>query len=282
MNKQKVVTAVTGVGTLATSFATNLLSGGPALAASTPACNASATSAQSAAKVASANAGLSAAFLASSGKALHADTVKKQAAYAKAKGAAKVAALKALNAAKAKEATALATYKKLNTYSIFTSSPQVGTRVTSNDTHPGLWQWGTYTTQVVIKGGKLVAVCTSVDETNANNDASPAVIATEDDAKTSKDLYQQIGVWDGADIPGYLEVLFHAAVYSPAISAAKISQNVQTCISNDWNTLTAPCIKGGLSDPTSKLTGATYTVETFKKSLANVLSKAKTAKAIAN
>ena len=282
MQNQKVVTMVTGAGTLATSFATNLLVGGSAIAATTPSCDATATSAQSNAKVANANAGLSAAFLASSGKALHADTVKKQAAYAKAKGAAKVAALKALNAAKAKEATALATYKKLNTYSIFTSSPQVGTRVTSNDTHPGLWQWGTYTTQVVIKGGKLVAVCTSVDETNANNDASPAVIATEDDAKTSKDLYQQIGVWDGADIPGYLEVLFHAAIYSPATSSAMILHNVRTCITNNYSTMTAPCIKGGLADPTSKLTGATYTVETFIKSLHDVLLKARIAKAIAN
>ena len=279
MNKQKVVTAVTGVGTLATSFATNLLSGGPALAASTPACNASATSAQSAAKVASANAGLSAAFLASSGKALHADTVKKQAAYAKAKGAAKVAALKALNAAKAKEATALASYKKLNSFAIFTSSATTGDPVTRS-ARDGVWTWGDYTTQIVIKGGKMISICAKVDETNAGNDLGEKI--TSGDAETSKNTYQGIGVWNGADIPGYLEVLFHAAVFSPATSATKISQNVQTCISQDYETLTPLCSKGGLAFPGSLLTGATYTVETFKKSLANVLSKAKTAKAIAN
>ena len=278
MRKQKVVTVVTGAGTLATSLATNLLVGGSAVAAATPSCDASATTAQSNAKVTTANAGLSSAFLATSGKALHADTVKKEATYKKAKGAAKSTALKAWNAAKAKEAAALAAYKKLNTFSIFTSAATAGDPVTRAG-RDGVWTWGDYKTQLVIKGGKLVGICANVDESNAGNNLGDK--ATTEDAETSKNTYQGIGIWD-APIPGYLEVLFRAAKFSPATSAAKISQNVQTCITNDYETITSLCPKGGLAFPGSPLTGATYTVETFKKSLADVLGKAKTAKAIAN
>ena len=293
MNRKKVVTIVTGAGTLATGLASNLFTV-PASAATAPSCDASASPSSVASKVASANAGLTAKYNATAAaKALKAATAQKQTAYGKAKGAAKTAALKALNAAKAKEAAALAAYKKLNTYSIFTSSPTQGTAIADTSmtptTHTGLWQWGLYTTQVVIKGGALVDVCTSIDESNAGNDTGTK--ATEDDRRSSANFQGIAQTWD-SPIPGYLPVVWHAAMYAPAKSATKISDNVQKCVKMDYNTMTAPCLKGGLADPTkidpsdpsgkSLLTGATYTVETFKLSLANALNKAVTAKAIAN
>ena len=77
-------------------------------------------------------------------------------------------------------------------------------------------------------------------------------------------------------------MVFHAATYGSPATAAKVTQNVQTCVMQDYNTTTAPCIKGGLADPQTHLTGATYTVETFKLSLADALTKATTAKALTN
>lgn len=271
MKNKGLVTAVTGVSTLATGIASNVFAGGLANAASVPTCDASATSSQVSTKVSSANSGITSAFLASTGKALHADTVKKDTAYKKAKGAAKASALKALNVAKAKEAAALSAYKKLNSYSIFTSSPTAGTALPRSG-KDGNWTWGDYTTQVVIKGGKLLKVCTSVDETNAGNNLGEK--ATEADADISKNSYQGIGAWN-ADAPGNLEILFHAAVYSPATSASKIAQNVQTCALQAWDNTSAPCVYGGIS-------GATYSADAFKKSLTSALAKAKTAGAIAN
>ena len=68
-------------------------------------------------------------------------------------------------------------------------------------------------------------------------------------------------------------------IFAPTTATA-VTQNVQTCITHDYNTTTAPCIKGGLADPQTHLTGATYTVETFKLSLADALTKATTANAL--
>ena len=282
MNNKKVVTVITGVGTLTTSFASNILLGGVAGAATSPTCDATASSSQVSAKVASANAGLSAAFLTSAGKTLHANTVKKESAYKKAKGSAKAAALKAWNTAKATEAAALASFKKLNAYSIFTSAATLGTAIpeTSGGTpaHEGLWQWGLYKTQIVVKGGKLVDACTSIDESHAGNGV---VLATDSDRNQSVTFQGISQTWD-TPYPGNLPVLWHAAMYTPASTASRISSNVQTCITQDWNTVVAPCIKGGIKNPISGTTGATYTVETFKLSLADALTKATTAKALTN
>ncbi len=270
------VAVVTGVAAVATSVGSTMLGfSGPALAAGTaPACDATQSDTAFAATLAASNSATVKAY--TKGKAftsLHANSTKAKAAYGKAKGKAKAAAKKKWQAAVAKENAALAAFKKANAYTSFSGSI-TPPRIAANQ-RQGLWDWGTYTTRIIIKGSKLSDVCTFVDQTNDGNDLGTA--ATAEDKQTSLDLYQGSTKPITLDIPGQLPVMWYAAVAAPAKTVAGIEANVQQCVTQNYTVTTAPCIKGGLTDPVTHATGASYTVGGFTGSLHAALTAAQTA-----
>jgi hypothetical protein len=284
IRRNRSVAVAAGVGAVVSSVGTTMLGfAAPALAVTAPACDATKTDAAVRASLNTTNAAALKAYLKSKPYlALHTNTLKTKAAWVKAKGKAKVAALKKYKAAQVKEAAAIAAFKKANNYSTFsgTATPaRIATTVP--DTHPGLWDWGTYTTRVLVKGGVVVNVCTNVDQTNDGNDANPPVMATAQDKLDSQNLYQGIDKpFATNDIPGNLPVMWYATLVKPAKTQAAIEANVNTCIHAGYTVLSAACPKGGLNNDVTNLTGATYTVQGYTTTLHAALTAAKAAKSI--
>ncbi len=282
-NRQRAVTVATGVTTIAATVGGSVVGlATPAQALTAPVLN---TKTCAAPNVATYNAAALAAYKKSPAwvkmnKATALALKKYKAAKtAAAKKVTKAAWLKA----KAKQATALAAWTKLNTYSTFAgvaTPAAVGIPVSSQPTHPGNWQWGTYTTRVLIKGGALRAVCTSVNEANAGNDQVPRQLASAQDKLDSASLYQGADKPMSTPVPGTLPVLWFAATVGAPKTAAASAAHVTKCATDNWNTVSAICPKAGLSDPVSGLTGATYTVNGFKQSLQKALTTAKANKKI--
>lgn len=274
MNNRKKITVVTGLATTLTTLTAStagLVS--PANAATLPVCDATLTDAAVTASLNASNASLLANYKKSAPfKKLVAATASKNAALKKAKTAkAKAAAKKALAAAKAKETAGMTAFRKAN-FVYSTSGQHTPAGVSANE-RPGVWTWGTYTTRGIFRGGKLVNVCTFVDESAAGNDQGAVV--TEEDIATSASLYQGMAAGMDQDIPGAIPLLQYAALAAPAVSQTSILNNVSQCIVQDYMTTTAPCIKGGLALEVGGLTGATYTVNGFKGSLQAALTSAK-------
>jgi hypothetical protein len=255
----------------------------PALAATAPACDATKTDAAVRATLNGTNAAALKGYLKSKPYlSLHANTLKTKTAWTKAKGKAKTAALKKYKAALAKENAAIAAFKKANNYATFSGKAtpaRIATTVA--DTHPGLWDWGTYTTRVLVKGGVVVNVCTNVDQTNDGNDGNPPVVASAQDKLDSQSLYQGIDKpFATNDIPGNLPVMWYATLVKPAKTQAAIEANVNKCIHAGYTVLSVACPKGGLNNDVTNLTGATYTVQGYTTTLHAALTAAKAAKTI--
>jgi hypothetical protein len=254
----------------------------PALAATAPACDATKTDAAVRASLNTTNAAALKAYLKSKPYlALHTNTLKTKAAWVKAKGKAKAAALKKYKAAQVKEAAAIAAFKKANNYSTFSGTytpPMIATA--DQVTYPGNWNWGTYTTRVLIKGGVLQKVCVNVDQTNDGNDGNPPVVATAQNKLDSQNLYQGINSPMSADVPGNLPIMMFATTVKPAKTRAAIEANVNSCIHAGYTAISVACPKGGLNNSVTNLTGATYTVQGYTTTLHAALTAAKAAKSI--
>ena len=281
MKNKKPLTVVTGVATTLTTLTAStagLISPAQA-AAALPACDATLSDSAVTATLNASNAALLANYKKSVPfKKLVAATAAKAAVLKKAKTAkAKAAAAKAVAAAKAKETAGITAFRKAN-FVYSTSGSNTPAAIAATD-RPGVWSWGTYTTRAVFRGGQLVNVCTSVDESAAGNDLGTA--ATADDIATSASLYQGMASGMDQDIPGAIPVLQYAALAKPAVSQTAIINNVSQCITQDYMTTSAPCIKGGLALTVGGLTGATYTVSGFKDSLQAALTSAKALHVIA-
>lgn len=275
MKNRKKITVVTGIATTLTTLSAStagLMS--PANAATAPACDATLSDAAVTATLDASNAALLANYKKTPAfKKLVAATAAKSAALKKAKTAkAKTAAKKAVAAAKAKETAGITAFRKAS-FVYSTSGQNTPAGVAALD-RLGVWNWGTYTTRAIFQGGKMINVCTMVDESAAGNDLGTA--ATEEDIATSASLYQGMAAGMDQDIPGAIPLLQYAALATPAVSQTAIVNNVQQCIVQDYLTTTAPCIKGGLALEVGGLTGATYTVNGFKGSLQAALTSAKT------
>jgi hypothetical protein len=283
IRRNRSLAVAAGVGAVVSSVGTTMLGfAAPAIAVAAPACDATKTDAAVRATLNSTNAAALKAYLKSKPYlALHTNTLKTKAAWVKAKGKAKAAALKKYKAAQVKEAAAIAAFKKANNYSTFSATATPARIVTSvPDTHPGLWDWGTYTTRILVKGGAVVNVCTNVDQTNDGNDANPPVMATAQDKLDSQNLYQGINSPMTADIPGTLPVMWFATLVKPAKTAAGIEANVNGCVHQNFDVISVACPKGGLNNSMTNLTGATYTVEGYTTTLHASLVAAKAAKVI--
>lgn len=275
MKNKKSLTVVTGVATTLTTLSASAAGfATPANAAvSVPSCDATLSDSAVTASLRTSNAALLASYKKSAPfKKLVAATAAKNVALKKAKTAkAKAAAKKAVAVAKGKETAGINAFMKAN-FVYSTSGQNTPTAVAATD-RAGVWSWGTYTTRAMFKGGVLVNVCTHVDETNAGNDLGTA--ATEEDIATSASLYQGMTVGMDQDIPGVIPVLQYAALAKPGVSKTAIINNVTQCITQDYLTTTAPCIKGGLAMEVGGLTGASYTVNGFRDSLQAALTSAK-------
>lgn len=283
IRRNRSLAVAAGVGAVVSSVGTTMLGfAGPALATTAPACDATKTDAAVRATLNTTNAAAYKGYLKSKPYlALHANTLKTKTAWVKAKGKAKAPALKKYKAAQLKEAAAMLAFKKANTYTTYSATatpPPIATTVP--DTHPGLWDWGTYTTRLLIKGGVLVNVCTNVDQTNDGNDATPRQMASTQDKLDSQNLYQQINSPMTADPAGNLPIMLYAATVKPAKTQAAIEANVNTCIHAGYTVFSAACPKGGLNNSATNLTGATYTVEGYTTTLHAALMSAKAAKSI--
>jgi hypothetical protein len=280
LSNNRTTAIMTGSGALVSMVGATLVGFAPAASAATlanPTCNASKSVTAVNAELGAWNAKTLATYKASKPyKALHATTLLKAKAYAKAKGKAKVAAKKAYLAALAKENLAVAAFRKANSYTSYTGTNKPA--AVSASARAGLWNWGTYTTRVLVKNGSVLQVCTYVDESAAANDLG--TLATAEDKATSADLYQ--GASKGMDqaIPGQLPTLWYATLVKPAHTQVAIEANVTTCATQSYDVTTTACPKGGLSDPTTHLTGATYTVAGYKGSLHAALVSAKASKTI--
>jgi len=275
MKNKKAAIVVTGVATTLTTLTASTAGfATPAnAAAAVPACDATLTDAAVTSGLRTSNAALLATYKKSVPfKKLVAATAAKTAVLKKAKTAkAKAAAQKAVALAKGKETAGINAFMKAN-FVYSTSGNFTPTAVPAQD-RAGVWSWGTYTTRAMFQGGKLVAVCTHVDESAAGNDLGTP--ATEEDIATSASLYQGMAMGMDQDIPGVIPVLQYAALAKPAVSKTAIINNVSQCITQDYLTTTTPCIKGGLALEVGGLTGASYTVSGFRDSLQAALTSAK-------
>ena len=282
IRRNRGLAAAAGVGAVVSSVGTTMLGlTAPAIAVTTtPTCDATATDANVTAALGTTNVALQAAYLKSKPYlALHAATLKAKVAYTKGKKAQKPLLLKKYKAAFAREIAGILAFRKVAYYSSFSgmaTPPRIATNVPT--THPGLWDWGTYTTRVLIRGGAVVDVCTFVDQTNDGNDQGTA--ASAQDKLDSASLYQGADKPMSLAIPGQLPVMWYATLAKPAKVQTAIEANVSQCVTQSYMVNTAPCIKGGLTDPTTHLTGATYTVQGYETSLHAALTNAKAAKAI--
>ena len=277
--RNRAVTVAAGLGAVASSVGVSVIGlAGPASAAvAAPICNATQTDKAAVATVNAYNGAVLASYKKSPGFVkIHAKTTALYKAYAKAKGKAKIAAKKKYLAQVGVEGKAIAAFVRANYYQTY-SGTKTPAAVTATD-RVGLWHWGVYTTRIFTKGGAVVNTCTYVDETNAGNDQGTA--ATADDKATSADLYQGANKPMSLDIPGQLPVLWFATTVSPAKSAAAVNTRVATCATQHWDVITTACPKGGLSDPTSGLTGASYTVSGYEASLQAALAGAVKAKSV--
>jgi hypothetical protein len=273
-----------GVGAVVSSVGTTMLGlAAPAIGATTaPVCDASKTDAVVRAGLKSTNAKALAAYLKSKPYlALHTSTLKSKTAWTKAKGKAKVAALKKYKAAQVKEAAAIAAFKKANTYNSFSGKNTPTPINTTSPDHPGVWNWGDYYTRVIVKGGAVTDVCTFIDQTN-DGSVTAGTPASDVDKTTSRDTYQGINApFATSPIPGTLPVLWNATLAKPTKTQAAVEAHVNQCIHQSYTVLTAPCTKGGLVvDAMTGLTGATYTVQGYADSLHAALTAAKAAKSI--
>lgn len=272
---RRAVTVATGLTTLASGVGAGLVGlAVPASAATAPTLNQTTCAVPN---VATYNAAVVAAYKKSKGFVkLHAATVAARKKLAAARTpAAKALWRKTVAKSLAKENAALAAFTRLNTYAVFTGSATPAPVAIDTPEHPGSWSWGTYTTRVLTKGGKVVKACSSVDESAAGNGT---VAATEQDKATSRDLYQGIDKPMTLDIPGTLPVLWYAAAAAPSTSAASVMAHVQKCVADEYTVVSAVCPKGGLAQSVGGLTGATYTVNGFEQSLQKALTSAKAAK----
>jgi len=207
-------------------------------------------------------------------KALAAATAAAKTAWTKKKGT-KAAYTKALG----KQNAALAAFTRLNTYAVFSGVADQSTiaSVTRNvNSVDEPWKFGTYTTRVLVKGIKVAGVCTAVNETVAGKVGVFGGLSTAD-ATTSEELYQGRTKPMTEAVPGQLPTLWCAAAYGSPGSKAVAYAHVVKCVTEDFNTISAICPKGGLAMAPGGLTGATYTVNGFEQSLQKALTAAKTA-----
>jgi hypothetical protein len=280
-NRQRAVTVATGVTTIAATVGGSVVGlATPAQALTAPTLN---TTTCVAPNVATYNAAALAAYKKSAAytkfdKPVVAAKLKlKKAKTPAAKKAAALALKKAVAAAAKNKAKALAAWTKLNTYSTY-AGVATPPPVASDSTHPGTWNWGVYTTRILVKGGKLVKVCTAVNESAAG----PVGVADTrtpqqkiDDLKTSQDTYQGINKPMSQTIPGTLPVLWFATTFAPSTSLAAVTAHVNKCATDAYTVTSAVCPKGGLTDPVTHLTGATYTVNGYQQSLQKALTVAR-------
>lgn len=285
IRRNRGVAVASGLGAVVSSAGITVLGfSAPAIAAAAPACDASQTDAAVTATLKSLNGAALKTYMKSKAYVtLHTNTTKAKLAWTKAKGAkAKAAAKKKWTTAAAREAAALAAFKKVNTYAAYSGVNTPNPITTTSADHPGTYDWGTYTTRIITKAGMVQAVCTFVDQTNDGRvDVQPPVPASAADKATSQSTYQGVDKpFATSDIPGTLPVLWAATLYGVPKTQAGIDANVNTCIHQDFTVTTAPCTKGGLNDPMTGLTGATYTVQGYSASLHSALVAAKAAKSI--
>jgi len=207
-------------------------------------------------------------------KALVTATGKAKTAWTTHKGT-KAAYTKALG----KQNAALAAFTRLNTYAVYTGVADQGTiaSVTRNvNSVDEQWKFGSYTTRVLVQGIKVSAVCTSVNEAGAGKVGVFGGLSVGD-ATTSRDLYQGIDKPMSEAVPGQLPTLWFAAAFGHSGSKAGVTAHVVKCVTDDYNTISTVCPKGGLAIAPGGLTGATYTVNGFEQSLQKALTAAKTA-----
>lgn len=275
-NRKSKSAALAGIGMVTSSVALGLLTT-PAMAAApvVPTCNATDTDSVFAAKVNAYNAAALANYLKSPAVVAMNNAITKndklfKAAKTKAK---KAAAKKLLDAAKNKKNAAIAAFKKNSYYYAFSGDATPSPIAVAS--REGLWNWGTYTTRILVNKKTVKKVCTYVDESAAGNNLGTA--ATSEDLNTSIVQYQMPDSGLDAEIPGTLPVLWAATLVAPATKATTIAANVTTCISQSWEEKSGPCVAGGLAIAEfGGLTGATYTVNGYKDSLQAALTKAVT------
>lgn len=264
--RQRVTALVTGTTAITASLGTALIGLAPAAdAAALSSCSTSSAAASDAsvnAQLARDNAAALAAYKKTAGyKGIHAKNLAAAAALAAAKRQHKPAATIKVLTAKAKaasqaDANAIANFKKTHDVTSFSASVTPHA-VAGDGTHPGNWNWGVYTTRIYVKNKAVVAggVCTSINESNAHNDAVPPVTASAEDLTQSADLYQA----------AVLPTLKSAALHGPAMNKAAILARVHTEI---VTTL-------GAADNLGTNSGASYSVQGFYDSLQAALVKAK-------
>jgi hypothetical protein len=198
-----------------------------------------------------------------------------------------VKAKRAYAAATAAQAAALKANTRLATYLLVSGGPVQPTAVTAS-LRTGNWTWGTYTTRLLFKGTvskkgtlgyKVAGVCSYVDETNAGNDETPRVVATDEDKVTSRDTYQGLNKPMSLDVPGTLPILYYATTAAVPTTAA-ITAAVTKCSTDSYTVVSVACPKGGLVVDMSGATGSSYTVQGYQQSLQLALTAAKSAKII--
>lgn len=211
-----------------------------------------------------------------------------------------VAALKALNAAKAVQKTAQATYDaakttanaaalktaKLKVAELATALAAVKTEVAGTligkllvsrytgsatpiaVTEPTLnnqqWRWGTYTAKVLTQNGKIFSLCVTADETNAKN--SLGTLASPPQKATSAETYID------PTLSAISDAVFLAApkqdartgfltgAVTPALWTSRLKAVIES-VGGTWS----PVLGAG--------SGASYTVQGYYKSISAALLK---------
>jgi hypothetical protein len=257
MNRAKKVTwLATGVATLAANSLNPLLiSPASAAAPALPTCDATQTDVVSNSAVASYNtAAISNYKGGSKYKQLVAAVKNSQKALKGKKGKAKTAAQKNLTKAIGKRNAALATATTAATVTQFKATV-TGTPVFESTRETDL-TWGEYSTRIFVKGGKVVDLCYSIDES----------MVLEADRETSQNDF--ISLWPLDDITDGL-VPGGSSKTAAQINTSFVNQ-VETYIQSfgsDLSTWT-------WSENLGALTSATYTAKTYYDSIQAVLIEA--------
>jgi len=248
-NKKKITWLATGVATIAAN-AINPLLVSPATAAnvSLPTCDATQTDEAINATLATYN---TAAINAYKGNAKYKQLVaavkNAEKALKKAKGKSKTAAQKNLNKAKAKRDAALATATSEATVTQFKATV-TGTPVDVDRT------WGDYSTRIFVKGGKVVDLCYSIDES----------MVSESDRTTSQNDY--ISIWPLDDLATEL------VPGNSTKTAAQINTKFAEYVNGYWFDMTAETYDWNTQ--LGAMSGATYTIKTFYDSIQAALLEA--------
>jgi hypothetical protein len=145
-----------------------------------------------------------------------------------------------------------------------TVTPNMVDATAGDPTYSGKWNWGTYTSHVLVKNKVVQNICLVVDETGAKSETD--VVPTSGDA--TKDLEVSVATYQEPVIPVLRTEALNGDLNDQSVILARVSAKVVSELFGDG--ATASTTRTGYTNIGS-MSGATYTVEGFYNSLQQAL-----------